>query len=75
MATVTQLATPQPTIDPGDLLTPEELAQRLKVPKSWIFEQTRERSKVRNARPLPVIRMGKYLRFSWRAVSDWLLTR
>jgi hypothetical protein len=60
------------TINHTDLLTPAELAERLKVPKSWVFEQTRRRAKVRNANPLPCIRLGKYLRFSWIQVSDWL---
>jgi hypothetical protein len=60
------------TLRPEDLLTPEELASRLKVSKSWVFEQTRNRTKVRNARPLPCIRLGKYIRFSWVAVSEWL---
>jgi hypothetical protein len=60
------------TIVPSDLLTPAELAERLKVPKSWVFEQTRRRAKVRNANPLPCIRLGKYLRFSWVQVSEWL---
>jgi hypothetical protein len=55
-----------------DLLTPEELADRLKVPKSWVFEHTRNRAKVRNKMPLPCIRLGKYLRFSWVAVCDWM---
>ena len=57
---------------PGDLLTPEQLAERLQVKKSWIFEQTRNRAKFRNTRPLPCIRLGKYIRFSWIAVSEWL---
>ena len=61
-------------LNPSDLLTPEELATRLKVSKSWVFEQTRNRAKVRSARPLPCIRMGKYIRFSWPAVSEWLQT-
>jgi hypothetical protein len=60
-------------LDPADLLTPEELAARLKVPKSWIFEQTRQRSKIRNKSPLLCIRLGKYLRFSWVQVSAWLV--
>jgi hypothetical protein len=60
-------------LDPLDLLTPEELAARLKVPKSWVFEQTRQRASVRNKSPLPCIRLGKYLRFSWVQVSEWLI--
>jgi len=63
----------QPTrLEPADLLTPEELATRLKVPKSWVFEQTRVRAKIRNKNPLPCIRLGKYLRFSWVAVCAWM---
>ena len=57
---------------PADLLTPEQLAERLQVKKSWIFEQTRNRAKVRNAHPLPCIRLGKYIRFSWPQVCKWL---
>lgn len=60
-------------LDPADLLTPAELAARLKVSKSWVFEQTRQRSKIRNEKPLPHIRLGKYLRFSWIQVSEWLM--
>jgi hypothetical protein len=60
------------SIDPGDLLTPEQLAERLQVARSWVFEQTRNRAKIRNRNPLPCIRLGKYLRFSWVAVSAWL---
>jgi predicted DNA-binding transcriptional regulator AlpA len=63
----------QPTrLDPLDILTPEQLADRLQVKKSWIFEQTRARSKTRNAHPLPCIRLGKYIRFSWSQVSEWM---
>lgn len=53
-------------------LTPQELAERLKVKESWIFEQTRRRASVRNSNPLPHHKMGKYLRFSWSEVVDWL---
>jgi hypothetical protein len=60
------------TIDHNELLTPAELAERLKVPKSWVFEQTRQRAKVRNMSPLPCIRLGKYLRFSWVQVCEWM---
>jgi hypothetical protein len=60
-------------LDPEDILTPAELAARLKVSKSWVFEQTRNRAKVRNAHPLPCIRLGKYIRFSWVQVCDWMV--
>lgn len=66
-----------PTIQPGRLepsyiLTPEQLAERLQVKPSWIYEQTRTRSGVRNPDPLPHIKMGLYLRFDWRDVVAWL---
>jgi hypothetical protein len=59
-------------IEPGDLLTPEELAAWLKVKPSWVFEQTRQRAKTRNKNPLPCLRLGKYVRFSRRQVAEWL---
>ncbi len=64
---------PAAPLDPADLLTPAQLAERLQVKTSWVFEQTRQRSAVRNKTPLPCIRMGKYLRFHWPSVSVWLL--
>jgi excisionase family DNA binding protein len=51
-----------------EMLTPEELAARLKVRKSWIFEKTRRRAQD----PLPCIRVGRYVRFSWADVTRWL---
>ena len=43
----------------SELLTAEEVAKLLKVPKSWVYE----RSSVRSLDPLPHIKLGKYLRF------------
>jgi len=60
------------TIDHNDFLTPAELAERLKLPVSWVFEQTRQRAKIRNKTPLPCIRVGKYCRFSWVQVCEWM---
>jgi len=57
---------------PGVLLTPAELASRLAVPPTWIREKTRERARLRDSDPLPVVRLGKYVRFSWPAVEAWL---
>jgi excisionase family DNA binding protein len=54
------------------LLTPAELAAKLNVPVSWIREKTRERARVRDRDPLPVIRLGKYVRFRLTEVEEWL---
>jgi excisionase family DNA binding protein len=55
-------------IDPIQILTLKEVAERLKVSERFIYEKTRRRSQ----NPLPVIRIGRYLRFDWTSVSAWL---
>ena len=50
------------------LLTPEELAERLKVPTSWVYEKRRPRCK----NPLPAVPLGKIIRFDWEAIVSWL---
>jgi len=60
-----------PEINPSDVLTLSELAERLKVSESWVFEKTRRR----NSDPLPFIKCGRYLRFLWSDVSRWMLAR
>lgn len=55
-----------------EILTPQEVAARLKVPISWLYEQTRNRGRVRNRDPLPHRKMGHYLRFVWSEVREWL---
>jgi excisionase family DNA binding protein len=59
---------------PGDeLLTVNELSARLKISKHTLYELTRQRAEVRQANPLPCIRLSrKNLRFSWAAVCAWL---
>lgn len=52
----------------NDLLTPEELAKRLKVPVSWVYEHCRERAVNR----LPGFKIGKYIRFRESDVLEWL---
>jgi predicted DNA-binding transcriptional regulator AlpA len=59
-----------PVFQPSDLLTPEELCARLKVRREWPYEQMRARPRQKN--PIPVIKMGRLLRYSWTAVSAWL---
>jgi excisionase family DNA binding protein len=39
------------------LLTPEELADKLKVPLSWVYEQSRQGK-------IPTHRLGRYVRFN-----------
>jgi excisionase family DNA binding protein len=51
-----------------DIITPEELAARLKVPDSWVYEKTRGRCR----NPIPCLRLGRYVRFDWTAVAAWL---
>lgn len=53
---------------PQDILTPRQLAERLKVKLGWVYEMMR----TGKPHPIPVIRMGRYLRFHWPAVSEWL---
>ena len=58
-----------------ELLTAEELAERLRVPVSWIREQTRSRAMA--ADPLPHLRLGRYVRFQWGSpeLEAWLRRR
>ena len=43
------------------LLTPEELANRLQVPLSWVYEQSRMGN-------IPTHRLGRYIRFDLHEV-------
>jgi predicted DNA-binding transcriptional regulator AlpA len=55
-----------------EILTPAQLAERLHVKPTWIYEQTRKRADIRNADSFPHIKMGRYLRFDWSDVLAWL---
>lgn len=60
-------AVPIPRLEPSEILTPQEVAARLKVPLSWIYKQVAKKPS-----GLPVLRCGHYLRFEWGAVVAWL---
>lgn len=47
----------------AELLTPEQLADRLKVPVSWVYEQSRQGK-------TPTHRIGRYIRFDVREVLE-----
>ena len=55
-------------VNPDDILTPEELAKRLKLPVTWVREKTRSRC----PDPMPCFRIGRYVRFDWKRVAEWL---
>lgn len=55
-------------IQPENILTPQELAARLRVRTSWITEKTRARC----VNPIPCFRIGRYVRFDWSRVIQWL---
>jgi len=61
----------QQTTENGKLLTIDELARFLSVPKSWIYGQTRQAKKT----GFPVVKVGKYCRFNREAVMSWLNER
>ena len=44
-----------------ELLTPEELAKKLRVPSSWVYEQSRQKK-------IPTHRIGRYIRFDLHEV-------
>ena len=41
-----------------------ETAAFLKVPKSWLYQRTRKNA-------VPVVRVGKYVRFDLREIARW----
>ena len=53
------------------LLTADELAKKLHVPLSWIYDRTREAGPEK----LPHYKLGKYLRFSEAEIVDYLRFR
>ena len=51
-----------------DLITLNELAEKLKVKPSWVYSRTRETG----PGSIPKIRIGKYLRFRLDEVMNWI---
>jgi len=50
------------------LRTIDEMANRLKVKKSWLYGKTR----LKGEGQIPLVRVGKYIRFYENEVMDWL---
>ena len=52
----------------AQLMTIDELATFLNVPKSWVYGQTRTAKRT----GFPVVKVGKYCRFDRQEVLSWL---
>ena len=57
---------------PFELIDSAELAERLKVPESWVRNRTRERTPKEER--IPCVRFGRYVRFEWGSprLQEWL---
>lgn len=49
----------------GKLLTAEEVAELLGVPKTWVYEQSR-------LGRIPTVTLGRYRRYRREAVDEWV---
>jgi hypothetical protein len=49
------------------ILTPEEVADFFRVDLSWVYEKSRRRQR----NPIPVHRIGRYLRYNRDDVFAW----
>jgi excisionase family DNA binding protein len=52
-------------LSPGRLMTAEETAERLSVPKTWIYAETR-------AGRIPHVKLGRYYRYRPDAIDQWV---
>jgi excisionase family DNA binding protein len=50
------------------LLTAEEVADMLGVPKTWVYEQARRGR-------IPTVELGRYRRFRREAIEEWIRDR
>jgi excisionase family DNA binding protein len=49
----------------GRLLSAEQVAEMLGVPKSWVYEQSRKGA-------IPTVTLGRYRRYRAEAVEEWI---
>lgn len=54
---------------PGRIMTLEQVAEKLGMSASWVYNHTRTR--VEN--PLPFRKFGKYLRFLEPEINEWIM--
>ena len=58
-------------LEPEDILTPAQLAERLQVSLNWVYEKTRSR---KMGTPMPHLKLGRNLRFFWPDICAWMRT-
>jgi excisionase family DNA binding protein len=51
----------------GSLLTADQVARMLGVPKSWVYEQSRKGR-------IPTVTLGRYRRYRAEAITRWIET-
>jgi excisionase family DNA binding protein len=56
------------TPEKSELLTVQQVAELLQVPRSWVYGRMRKRTLER----LPAYRLGKYWRFDKKEVLAWV---
>ena len=55
------------------LLNMDEAAALLKLTRQQLYELTRSRSRMRQAVPLPLVRIGKRKMFRASSLNEWVL--
>ena len=55
----------------GNLITVKDLSERLKVSKSWVYRKSMEKG----PDSIPVVKVGKYIRFARRKCPNGLNTK
>jgi len=55
------------------LLSISEAASLLGLTKQQLYQLTRERSRVRQAQPIPFVRLGKRLAFRRESLERWIV--
>lgn len=61
-----------PTDGAGKLLTAEEVAELLQVPRTWVYRESRTWERTRGGQGLPTVTLGRYRRYSWEAIERWI---
>jgi excisionase family DNA binding protein len=54
------------------LLTMDQAGQLLGLEKSQVYELCRSRSRARQEHPIPVVKVGKVLRFRASSLNEWI---